>query len=243
MDGEKLKVDDQHSCQVPNKKSKSPDTGFPAHVQDEQCAPWSFDRASRRKLPGLTPQVLDARVTNEAVNYAALPRTAAYQVYTDNLKEIYKHRALQLTLSNQVAAAARATHRLIDVEDTLEPPLPPPRPTKAFAARFPPHHETDTQVIGVNPVLSDKTTHIIANSNTLDTGNGKENRRIGPIGMMTYDQLQEQQFRERKDVDPSCLHHYLLPQVFLKVFGMELMAFEKLPAWRQERMRKDVRLF
>ena len=73
---------------------------------------------------------------------------------------------------------------------------------------------------------------------------GKENQQASAnIGQLSYEHLVQSHRARRGELEPGRVLEYLHPAEFDKVFGMELEAFNKLPQWRRERLRKDAHLF
>ncbi|CAG5907889.1 unnamed protein product [Menidia menidia] len=46
-----------------------------------------------------------------------------------------------------------------------------------------------------------------------------------------------------KDVDRTRLESHLSPGSFFKIFGMNIQAFDRLPLWKQNDMKKKANLF
>ena len=59
-----------------------------------------------------------------------------------------------------------------------------------------------------------------------------------------YERLKSTGGGERpKDLDPAALEKYLDDDAFFKLFQISLVEFGRLPAWKQQRMKKLAFLF
>jgi hypothetical protein len=58
----------------------------------------------------------------------------------------------------------------------------------------------------------------------------------------TFEELKRKDFLP-KTVDKSVLENYLSDEEFLKVFGMDREAWNKLPSWKQVPKKKEVGLY